>query len=34
MLVATLVTLSILLLVLPLASQLLGRRSRKTIVVE
>jgi TctA family transporter len=34
MLVATLVTLSILLLVLPLASRLLGRRSRKTIVVE
>jgi TctA family transporter len=34
MLVATLVTLSILLLVLPLVSQLLGRRSRKTIVVE
>ena len=34
MLVATLVMLSILLLVLPLASQLLGRRSRKTIVVE
>jgi TctA family transporter len=34
MLVATLVMLSILLLVLPLASRLLGRRSRKTIVVE
>jgi len=34
MLVATLVMLSILLLALPLASQLLGRRSRKTIVVE
>jgi TctA family transporter len=34
MLVTTLVTLSILLLVLPLVSQLLGRRSRKTIVVE
>jgi TctA family transporter len=33
-LVATLVMLSVLLLVLPLASRLLGRRSRKTIVVE
>jgi len=33
-LVATLVMLSVLLLVLPLASLLLGRRSRKTIVVE
>ncbi|HEX4557067.1 MAG TPA: tripartite tricarboxylate transporter permease, partial [Xanthobacteraceae bacterium] len=33
-LVATLVMLSIMLLVLPLASRLLGRRSRKTIVAE